>query len=84
MRIKSNDIVILDKLSYRFKEVKRGDIVSVSYADTKYLITFSLIIFSMLSKTFCCNSMSLKRFDAASESNLPWSCFPVLFRIHPK
>lgn len=34
----NNDIVILDKLSYRFKSIKRGDIVSVYYADTKYLI----------------------------------------------
>ena len=34
----SNDVVILDKISYRFKNVKRGDVVSVYYADTKYLI----------------------------------------------
>lgn len=34
----NNDILILDKLSYRFKSIKRGDIVSVYYADTKYLI----------------------------------------------
>lgn len=34
----NNDIVILDKLSYRFKDIKRGDIVSLSYADTKYLV----------------------------------------------
>lgn len=34
----NNDIVLLDKISYRFKDVKRGDIVSVYYADTKYLI----------------------------------------------
>lgn len=34
----SNDVVILDKISYRFKDVKREDIVSVYYADTKYLI----------------------------------------------
>lgn len=34
----SNDVVILDKISYKFKEIKRGDVVSVYYADTKYLI----------------------------------------------
>lgn len=35
---KSNDILILDKITYRFKEVKRGDIISFYYADSKYLI----------------------------------------------
>ena len=34
----SNDVVILDKLSYRFKNIEREDIVSVYYADIKYLI----------------------------------------------
>ena len=34
----SNDVVILDKISYRFKNVERGDVVSLYYADTKYLI----------------------------------------------
>jgi len=34
----NNDVVILDKFSYRIKKVKRGNIVSVYYADTKYLI----------------------------------------------
>lgn len=34
----SNDVVILDKIGYRFKSVDRGDVVSVYYADTKYLI----------------------------------------------
>ncbi len=36
--LKSNDILILDKISYKFKDIKRGDIVSLYYADTKYLI----------------------------------------------
>ena len=36
--LKSNDILILDKISYRFKDIKRGDIVSLYYADSKYLI----------------------------------------------
>lgn len=35
---KSNDILILDKITYRFKEVKRSDIISFYYADSKYLI----------------------------------------------
>lgn len=34
----SNDVVILDKISYRFFDIKRGDVVSLYYADTKYLI----------------------------------------------
>lgn len=34
----NNDIVILDKISYKFMDIKRGDIVSLYYADTKYLI----------------------------------------------
>ncbi len=34
----NNDIVILDKISYRFLDIKRGDIVALYYADTKYLI----------------------------------------------
>lgn len=36
--LKNNDILILDKLVYRFKDIERGDIVSLYYADTKYLI----------------------------------------------
>lgn len=36
--LQNNDILILDKFSYRFSDVKRGDIVSLYYADTKYLI----------------------------------------------
>lgn len=35
---KNNDIVILDKISYKFIDIKRGDVVSLYYADTKYLI----------------------------------------------
>lgn len=36
--LKNNDIVILDKISYKFIDIKREDIVAVYYADTKYLI----------------------------------------------
>lgn len=36
--LNNNDIVLLDKVTYRFKKIERGDIVSFSYADTKYLI----------------------------------------------
>lgn len=36
--LKNNDVVILDKISYRFTDIKRGDIVALYYADTKYLI----------------------------------------------
>lgn len=35
---KENDVVVLDKLYYKIFKINRGDIVSVSYADTKYLI----------------------------------------------
>ena len=34
----SGDVLILDKITKRFSDVNRGDIVSVNYADTKYLI----------------------------------------------
>jgi len=34
----NNDIVILDKISYRIINVKRGDVIAFNYADTKYLI----------------------------------------------
>ena len=34
----NGDIVILNKFIYRFKDIDRGDVVSVYYADTKYLI----------------------------------------------
>ena len=36
--LKNNDILILDKISYKFTNIKRGDVVSLYYADTKYLI----------------------------------------------
>lgn len=36
--LKNNDILILDKISYKFKDIKRGEIVSLYHADTKYLI----------------------------------------------
>lgn len=36
--LKNNDILILDKISYKFSNIKRGDIISFYYADTKYLI----------------------------------------------
>lgn len=36
--LNNNDVVILDKISYRFSEIKRGDIVALYYADTKFLI----------------------------------------------
>lgn len=36
--LSNNDIVILDKLSYRFMDIKRGDVVAFYYANTKYLI----------------------------------------------
>lgn len=34
----NGDIVMLDKVTYRFKDIKRGDVVSLNYSDTKYLI----------------------------------------------
>ena len=36
--LNENDIIIVDKLSYRFTEPKRFDIISFEYAETKYLI----------------------------------------------
>lgn len=36
--LSNNDVVILDKLSYKFIDIKRGDIVALYYADTKFLI----------------------------------------------
>lgn len=36
--LKDGDILIVNKLKYRFSSVKRGDIISLKYADTKYLI----------------------------------------------
>ena len=35
---KDNDIILLNKFYYRFFEVKRFDIISFEYDDTKYLI----------------------------------------------
>ena len=32
------DLVLLDKISLRFTDIKRNQIVSINYADTKYLI----------------------------------------------
>ncbi len=34
----SGDVLILNKLKYRFTDIDRGDIISFSYEDTKYLI----------------------------------------------
>ena len=34
----NGNILILDKVSYRFSDIKRNDVVSLYYADTKYLI----------------------------------------------
>lgn len=36
--LRNGDIVILDKLSYRFSKIKRDDIVALYYADTKFLV----------------------------------------------
>lgn len=36
--LKNGDIVLLDKVSYRFAKIKRKDIVALYYADSKYLI----------------------------------------------
>ncbi len=36
--LKNGDILILDKITYRFKNINRGDVVSLYYADSKYLI----------------------------------------------
>lgn len=36
--LKDGEILILNKLKYKITEVKRGDIISLKYADTKYLI----------------------------------------------
>ena len=32
------EVLFLNKAQYRFFDVKRGDIISLEYADTKYLI----------------------------------------------
>lgn len=36
--LKNGELLILNKAKYRFFDVKRGDIISLEYADTKYLI----------------------------------------------
>ena len=36
--LNNDDVLILNKLKYRFSEVERGDIISLEYEDTKYLI----------------------------------------------
>ena len=36
--LKDEEVLILNKFKYRFSKVKRGDIISLKYADTKYLI----------------------------------------------
>lgn len=36
--LKNGEVFILNKFKYRFTKVKREDIVSLNYADTKYLI----------------------------------------------
>lgn len=36
--LKNGEVLILNKFKYRFSEIKREDIVSLQYADTKYLI----------------------------------------------
>lgn len=36
--LKDEEILILNKFKYRFGDVKRGEIVSLKYVDTKYLI----------------------------------------------
>jgi len=36
--LKDGEILILNKFKYRFSDIKREDIISLKYADTKYLI----------------------------------------------
>lgn len=36
--LKDEELFIVSKLNYRFNEIKRGEIVSLKYANTKYLI----------------------------------------------
>lgn len=36
--LQNGDVLILNKIKYRFMDIKRGDIISLEYADTKYLI----------------------------------------------
>ena len=36
--LKNGELLIINKLKYKFSNIQRGDIISLSYADTKYLI----------------------------------------------
>ena len=36
--LKDKDLLILNKSYYKFNDIERGDVISLSYADTKYLI----------------------------------------------
>ena len=36
--MENGDVLILNKIKYRFSEIRRGDIISLEYEDTKYLI----------------------------------------------
>lgn len=36
--LENGDVLILNKFKYRFTDIKRGDIISLEYDDTKYLI----------------------------------------------
>lgn len=36
--LENGDVLVLNKIKYRFMDIKRGDIISLEYADTKYLI----------------------------------------------
>lgn len=36
--LKNGEVLILNKIKYKFSDIKREDIVSLKYADTKYLI----------------------------------------------
>ena len=36
--LQDGDVLILNKIKYRFTDIKRGDIICLEYADTKYLI----------------------------------------------
>ena len=36
--LENGEVLILNKFKYRFMDIERGDIISLQYADTKYLI----------------------------------------------
>ncbi|MEG1647671.1 MAG: signal peptidase I [Bacilli bacterium] len=36
--LNNNDVILIDKISYRFSNPKRNEIISFQYAETKYLI----------------------------------------------